>query len=52
MAGGRRGATVGCLDGNCRTWYHFPCARLAAWDGDVRFSCHWLSLCCHRHHGL
>ncbi|CAN0407583.1 unnamed protein product, partial [Ectocarpus sp. 12 AP-2014] len=33
FACGKKGATVGCFNGRCRTVYHVPCARShAGWD--------------------
>eukprot|EP00775_Hariotina_reticulata_P003156 gene3156-3433_t len=46
---GMRGATTGCLHGPCQQFYHYPCARARAYQGQMHFSATTRSLACDKH---
>jgi hypothetical protein len=47
-----RGATFGCLHGPCTAVYHFPCARLAAYQKQIFFSLQSRDMACKKHVNL
>jgi hypothetical protein len=45
----RRGATAGCCDSACPKSYHYTCARIAAFRGDVKFALNSRTIACCKH---
>jgi hypothetical protein len=46
---GKRGANLGCYHGPCKQTYHFPCARLRAFQGQLVFSTSHRAMACLKH---
>ncbi len=46
---GKRGANLGCYHGPCKQTYHFPCARLKAFKGELTFSASTRAMACPKH---